>query len=555
MNAVKHQRILGKHQSSGRINYRGRLIIAIPVVCFLASTLIIAGLRSKTIELREKELQHRQIVTETQSLTRALTEAQTSIYAYALTERGKFLETYSEAIQLVPKALKQLSLIVVPGSEQEIRLTTIQRLTEEELVLLDTTQQRLKGVTGDSQRSEQLAEQWLFNQSQMTELRSQVKVFEGEALEIHRNLENQVLLWRNITTQVQWLTLGISLVASAIAIRLFYQLEQKLSERATSLKESHLRQQAIFDNVVDGIIILDARGYIESWNTAAGNIFGYEATEIAGKHLQRLVKDSFTDSGDALFYFLGDQHSKLYRFQEVMGRRKDGTTFPMELAISQLKVENQHRLITIVRDITERKEWAAQLERQAHLLDLANDTIIIKDLSDRILYWNQGARRLYGWTASEAIGQPFSRLIHTQFPQPIEEIKTHFFQKGEWKGELIQVNKEGQLLTVASSWTLQRDSRGNPIAHLEINKDITEAKSAEVALRKSEELYRTLVTNFPNGTVLLFDLNLYCTIAEGRGIQQMNLQADTISGKTLRELLPLSISEEIVPLCEQALSG
>lgn len=139
-------------------------------------------------------------------------------------------------------------------------------------------------------------------------------------------------------------------------------------------------------------------------------------------------------------------------------------------------------------------------------LDLANDLILVRDLDDRITYWNPACQKAYGWTAQEAIGQPVHRLLRTEFPESLFYIQNTFLRCGEWRGELVQYTKDDRRLIVSSTWSLHRDEKGRPLANLEINKDITEAKLAEATLRKSERLYRTLVENFPNGAV-------FCSIA------------------------------------------
>jgi PAS domain S-box-containing protein len=67
------------------------------------------------------------------------------------------------------------------------------------------------------------------------------------------------------------------------------------------------------------------------------------------------------------------------------------------------------------------------------MLDLANDTIMMRDLNDTITYWNQGAERLYGWTRGEAVGKHSHVLLLTSFPAPLSEIKTRLLQDGHWK--------------------------------------------------------------------------------------------------------------------------
>src|SRR5919202_16882 len=241
--------------------------------------------------------------------------------------------------------------------------------------------------------------------------------------------------------------------------------------------------------------------------------------------------------------------------QETVGRQKDGKTFPMEFAISKMQLDNEHLFIVIVRDITERKRSQETLLKQAQLLNLANDTIIVRDLNDTITYWNQGAQRLYGFSAAEAVGQSADILLKTDFPQPPEEIKEVLFKQGYWSGELVHSQRDGTRVFVKSGWTLHRDEFGEPVAFLEINQDITERKRSEAALRKSEELYRTLLKNFPNGAVFLFDEQLRYSIAEGTGLAAENLQRQGLIGKTIWETLTPKTAQFLEPMYREALQG
>src|SRR4028119_1427836 len=115
----------------------------------------------------------------------------------------------------------------------------------------------------------------------------------------------------------------------------------------------------------------------------------------------------------------------------------------MEFALSEMQLDNERLLIAIMRDITERKQSQAMLLKQAQLLDLANDTIMVRDLNDTITYWNQGAQRLYGFSSAEAVGNLVHRFLNTEFPQPLEEIKEIVFKDGYWNGELIHSRRDG----------------------------------------------------------------------------------------------------------------
>ena len=128
--------------------------------------------------------------------------------------------------------------------------------------------------------------------------------------------------------------------------------------------------------------------------------------------------------------------------------------------------------------------------QQANLLNLTHDTIFVRDMNDIIIYWNRGAQELYGWSAEEAIGKRSHELLKTVFASPPDDpvtraqaIRNELLRMGRWDGELRHSKAEGTEVVVSSRWSLQRDERGNPVAILETNNDITERKRREDEIR------------------------------------------------------------------------
>ena len=117
--------------------------------------------------------------------------------------------------------------------------------------------------------------------------------------------------------------------------------------------------------------------------------------------------------------------------------------------------------------------------QQASLLNLTHDTIFVRDMSDIITYWNRGAEELYGWREEEAIGKQSYRLLQTDFPMPIEEIRAELLRTGRWEGELQKSRADGSRVVVASRWSLREDEQGQAIAIMETNNDITERRRRE----------------------------------------------------------------------------
>jgi PAS domain S-box-containing protein len=117
-------------------------------------------------------------------------------------------------------------------------------------------------------------------------------------------------------------------------------------------------------------------------------------------------------------------------------------------------------------------------------LELANDSIIVRDLEDRILYWNAGAVACYGWTREEVIGKVSHTLLRTQFPEPFERIRDVISRKNRWMGELTHFRSDGSKIVVESRWSHLKDEYGCLKATLEINTDITSRKMMERQLEE-----------------------------------------------------------------------
>jgi PAS domain S-box-containing protein len=152
----------------------------------------------------------------------------------------------------------------------------------------------------------------------------------------------------------------IQLVSEQGLVPLFVNVVRDISERkATELvmQEAVQHTQTILDNVIDGIITIDSRGIVQSFNRAGETIFGYMADEIIGRNINMLMPEPYRSEHDS---YLKNYHATgighiIGIGREVEGRRKDGTVFPMDLAVSRSTHHGQPLFIGLVRDITERK--------------------------------------------------------------------------------------------------------------------------------------------------------------------------------------------------------
>ncbi len=138
------------------------------------------------------------------------------------------------------------------------------------------------------------------------------------------------------------------------------------------------------------------------------------------------------------------------------------------------------------------------LRKQLDMLDLTHDAIIVYDMDDRITFWNQGAERLYGWTAQQAMGQPLHELTHTRAStMPIDAIRRETLLHGGWHGELERIRNDGATVCISSRCTLWRDDRGKPLAILATSNDITARKQMEAELRRQQDELRATIDAIP----------------------------------------------------------
>ncbi|MBT8133004.1 MAG: PAS domain S-box protein, partial [Gammaproteobacteria bacterium] len=138
----------------------------------------------------------------------------------------------------------------------------------------------------------------------------------------------------------------------------FNSMREQIKQRETDLVESQARNKAVIENAVDGIVSIDARGNVITFNPAAEIIFGYGSDEVTGQNVNMLMPQPYKREHDGYLYnYLETGKKKIIGIgREVEGLRKDGTTFPLELAISEVQLDDRKLFIGIIRDITERKK-------------------------------------------------------------------------------------------------------------------------------------------------------------------------------------------------------
>ena len=267
-------------------------------------------------------------------------------------------------------------------------------------------------------------------------------------------------------------------------------------------QEQALRLRAIVDLAIDGIITIDDHGMIESFNAAAERLFGYAATEVLGQNVTLLMPEpnrSHHDGSMANYQRTGVP--KIIGIgREVVGCRKDGSVFPMELGVSEMRLGDQRRFTGIVRDITARTQAEETLARSLERLELATSAAQIGvwdwNLLENTLVWDDRMFALYGVTKRDVVGayETWLSAVHPDdrarcdeaIQQALRSKRPYDFEfRVQWPNGTVHVLKvDGRVV---------RDAHGTPVRMTGTNYDITERTHMEDALRQREHALRVAI--------------------------------------------------------------
>jgi PAS domain S-box-containing protein len=279
--------------------------------------------------------------------------------------------------------------------------------------------------------------------------------------------------------------------------------ERKRAEDETrrlmgAVQEERDRLSALINSINDEVWYANAEKRFTLMNPSALREFGYDAVDTIGVEALAASLEVYRADGSARPVeeapALRALSGEVVKDQEEI-IRTPGTG---ELRYRQVRAApvkdaagNIIGSVSVVRDVTQRKRAEEILRERAALLELAHDSIMVRDMDGTIRFWNRGAAEMYGYSPWEAVGKVSYDLLRTVFPQPLAEIEANLMREGRWDGELRHTCRDGTLIVVASRWALQHENGRSPRV-MEINNDITERKRAEEALaQRIKELARS----------------------------------------------------------------
>ncbi len=331
-----------------------------------------------------------------------------------------------------------------------------------------------------------------------------------------------------------------------------------LKRTEEALRASEARLAGIVDIAPEAVITVDAEQRIQLFNQGAETIFGYASSEVVGRPLEILIPERFRivhrEHFEAFARSRGASRTMNER-GEISGLRKDGSEFPAEASISRLDLGSEVVFTVILRDITERKEAEAALQRGEELLRLVIDSLPVQiaylDAEERFVLVNRTCARWCGADPDEIIGRTVAEICGDQynlFASHLAEVRAG----REVTFEQQVRYPDGIAREVRTILVPNIDADRGVVGFINLTEDITEAKRAQHALRESEERLRGIIDNSPSAIVLK-DLKGRYRLVNRQYEKWYGVSEADVIGKTSRDLFPPEAAEAFVDHDRQVL--
>jgi PAS domain S-box-containing protein len=301
-----------------------------------------------------------------------------------------------------------------------------------------------------------------------------------------------------------------------------------------------MQYRALLEAAPDAIVVVNQSAVIVLVNAQAERLFGYRREELIGQPAEILVSEhSRAQHSDQHSRFLATpQERPKMAALELFGMRKDGTEFPVEIRLSPLDTNDGVLVSSAIRDISDRRRTEEDLRRLASIVACSDDAIVGKTTEGIITSWNAAAERIFGYSASEAIGQSVAMLVPVdrldEIPRMLERLK-----RGETVDhfETVRLRKDGKEVQMEVTVSPIRDALERIVGASTIGRDISVRKAAEKYLVRMESRYRGLLEAAPDAVVV---------VNQDREIVLLNLQAEKCFGYQRDELIGQKV-KNIVP--------
>jgi phosphoserine phosphatase RsbU/P len=271
------------------------------------------------------------------------------------------------------------------------------------------------------------------------------------------------------------------------------KLKTEASAAEAALEDMKVKLEAIFGGMADGLVLIDEYGKVLFFSSGAEKLFGYSAKEVLGVNVKVLMPSPYSEEHDR--YLAAYRDTGVRKIigigREVSGKRKDGEVFPMYLSIGEIWLEGRRFFVGVTHDQTQSKRIESRLWMLSAAVEQSPVAVMIADKNGIIEYVNDYFQKLTGYSGKEVIGQS-PRILQSADTsrEQYGRLWRTIGAGGEWRGEIQDRRKDGELYWAYEIIAPLRDDKGQVRHYLAIQQDVTEQRRDKEALAESEERFR-----------------------------------------------------------------
>jgi PAS domain S-box-containing protein len=450
-------------------------------------------LNQRMIE-QEWATQSTQILDFLPKLERSVLEMQKEKRGYLLTGDSTFVEGYKRAVADFYTYNGYLSILVANSPAQSELLAEVRSSVERWINTSATTEMEAKrsGKDISSLVSADTGE------TLMADIRQMLATFEKSEVSVYEVRASAASHERIVKTSALALLAFLAVALLVISNSYSFVLVRR---QLVKLEGVETRIRSIIENILDGMIAVNEEGAICSMNPAAEKMFGCRDNEMVGHSFTKLVPKTYASELDTKPVACAwEQITKRTGSTTLaVGRTRKHVTFPIEISLSEMEVDNEKLYVAMVRDVTERKrfeqEIAAEKESLAVTLRSIGDGVITTDIQGKVLMINNEAERLTGWPSNEAVGQPLKSVFNIAIDLAAQARAQRSGYRNEAHSILLSLPENATLTSRDSVERIIeqvaspiRDSKNEVAGVVLVFRDITERQRNETERRKAETL-------------------------------------------------------------------